>query len=271
MNSVYIDDIHADLKGLSLRFESIVGDCYLCPENQKGTPIQAKLLTEQQEATEKIETLCASIEHKIELLNYKLQIIQTFNWGNYYNFQGVSEETGDSRVLQKLQDGKIIISFSHQEAMGSYILTEISAFFSILSSVIDNIAEIMDAAFKLNVRGIITIKKVAPLVTVETLKTILVGNFCEDNHSFYGMREIRKVFEHKDHRHVIIVEPMGAMSLVGQPPKETFSCRVDVEKLDQSFTAKMDDHIQDRQLVPYCNFLYSKIKDALKQMVASLS
>lgn len=266
MSNIYQSLIHGKFTEIKAMLCAITDKVYICPEKDEATMVQANLAKAKENAIKTINVFCPAIEHKMELLNYKLQSIRTFNWEMINNFDRYKNEANDGTVEQNLQDRKLRIKFSHKDTMYIFIYTEISTFFSIINSIIDNIAEILYHTFNLNFDRMITIKNVIEELEDENLKKFLQQRFFDDP-AFRCMRDIRKVFEHKNHLDPVNIQNTTTSNLSGQIVEEVTIARLKVELIKDG----LPPELSTGRIDVCCDFLYKEITEALQDFIIEVS
>jgi hypothetical protein len=266
MSNIYQTPIYGKFSGIKGVLHDIIEKVYVSSDEDKGTMEQAKLIESKKEAVEIIPDFCSAIEQKMELLNYKLQLIKTFDWDKLLNFEKYKSRSDDQGVEQVLQDGKLKIRFFYKETMLNFIYTEISTFFSTINSIIDNIAEILYYTFNLDFNHMRTIQNVAIKLRDGNLKSFIQQRFCDDL-GFYGMRNIRKVFEHKNHK--AAVQVVTITNLFGED--EVIIARLNVKLIKVGLPPELDTLPGGDKIDNYCDFLYKKITEALIGFIVEVS
>lgn len=270
MSNIYQSPIHGKFSGIKGTLRDVIERVYSCPDQDKGTMEQARLMEAKQEAIDTIADFCSAIEQKMELLNYKLQLIKTFDWEKDVNFEKYKSGSNDQSVEQILQDGKLKVKFFYKETMLNFIYTEISTFFSTINSIIDNIAEILYYTFNLEFNHMRTIQNVATKLESGNLKSFIQQRFCDDL-GFCGMRDIRTVFEHKNHIDAVHIERITRSNLFGGNEKEVIIARVNVSLIRVGLPPELNTLPDGDKIDNYCDFLYKKITEALIELIAEVS
>jgi hypothetical protein len=270
MSNIYQSPIHGKFSEIKGTLCGIIEGVYSCPEQDKGTMEQAELTKAKQEAVRTIADFCYAIEQKMELLNYKLQMIKTFDWEKEVNFEKYKSKSDDQSVEQILQDGKLKVRFFYKDTMLNFIYTEISTFFSTINSIIDNIAEILYYTFNLEFNHMRTIKNVATKLEDGNLKSFIQQRFCDDL-GFCGMRDIRTVFEHKNHIDAVHIERITRSNLFGGNEKEVIIARVNTSLIKAGLSSELNTLPDGDKIDSYCDFLYKKITEALSEFIIEIS
>lgn len=214
----------------------------------------------KKEAVSSVKDLCSSVINKIELLNYKLLAIKSFDWDKLHNFKYHQNPTiHNNRVAQELRDGTFVILCSDKEIMEQFIFTEITSFFSNVSGIIDNVALLIRYSFRLDIKNnMILLNDVYERLSDGSLKDFL-KNYTKDKYNFWGMRDIRTACEHKVLTSVFLYSEKAGLGTkdLGVPYINN-----DIRKPDLPEENRVDI---------YCGFLYEKICDFLKGLMVALS
>jgi len=269
MSSIYSESTHPKFSTVNVVLNLIIERVYIFAEEDKGTMEAGKALAGKKIAVEKIKELSSSIEHKLELLNYELQIIRTFDWMKVEEFKQRADVLKKKGETFELQEGKLHFKFFYEEAIVNFIHTEISAFFSTATSIIDNIAEIIYYAFRIDLNGNKVIQRVTERLEEGDLKRFLDSTFCS-NHSFYGMRDIRNAYAHKDHKGVVKIDRIITRDLIGDNGKEVIVARVDSSLIEGGIPPELASIPNGDRIDNYCIFLYKKIIEALEGFVLQI-
>lgn len=270
MSNIYQSPIHNKFTGIKEILCDIIEKVYSCPDQDKGTMEQAELIKAKQRAMDTIIDFCPAIEQKMELLNYKLQLIRTFDWEKKVNFEEYKKKSDDQAVEQILQDGKLRVKFLHEETMLNFIYTEISTFFSIINGIIDNIAEILYYAFNLGFNHMRTIQNVVIKLEDGDLKSFIQRRFCDDI-SFCSMRDIRTIFEHKNHIDAIYVDHNKTSNLFGGNEKEVIVAKINVKLIKSRLPPELSNLPDGDKIDNYCRFLFDKITKALEEFIVEVT
>lgn len=223
-----------------------------------GTIIDVQKEELKKEAKKTVENLSCSAIYKVELLAYKLLTIKSFDWSKFHNFkyhQGLSK---DKKVCQELHGGLFLVSSSDKETMEHFIFTEITAFFSSISGVIDNVALLIKQAFLLNIEGMVLLNEVYKRTDSGPLKDFL-KIYTGDNYHFWGMRYVRTACEHQD---LTKVFPYSKRAGLGTRDLGVPYINEDIRKPDAP---------EDNRIDIYCEFLHDKMCDFLKGLMVALS
>jgi hypothetical protein len=269
MSSIYSESTHPKLSAVSDVLNSLIELAYVPSDEDKGTMAEARLLGDKELAIKKIKELGSSAEHKLELLNFKLQIIKTFDWIKTEEFKQAPNQLQATSVTYSLQDGKMSITFFYKETVVNFIHTEISSFFSTATSIIDNISEIVYYAFRINLKGDKLIYRVVEKMKDGELKQYLRSSFC-NNYSFYGMRDIRNAYAHNDHRGIIKIDHVSTRDLIGDDGKEVIVARIDSSLIEGGIPLELANIPNGDRIDNYCIFLYKKIIEALEGFVLQI-
>lgn len=265
MSDSYYCPIHEFANNLEQDLLNIVDEVYRAEKVDDIGP--AVLEQEKTEVIGLIKKYCPALFHKLELLTYKLQIIENFDWQILSDFDEAKKQNEEGFVLQTLQGGKLKIACLELETMKHFIYSEISGFFSVLSSVIDICAEIISCAFRLNVSGDKRIEKVVNALDVQPLKSLLENTFCNANKNFYGMRIVRRYCEHKNHLEIINIIKIEKHEFPRSgEPKIIISAHIKKELLSGDFPQELANTPDGDTVSSYCTFLYKKINEALKNI-----
>lgn len=201
MNDFHKESLHK-IEELEAFFLKSVEDCYTSDEG--GDTIQDEQLQGlKQKAIDSIGCLSFSIKYKLNLLINKLNTIKSFDWQKFHRFEDHKRQSDDNKVVQILHDGDYLISFPEKEIMEFFIYTELTSFFSTLSTVIDNLMLLVKEAFDLDISGTITVWKVYESLEGGSIKEVIGEGLMQDN-AVKGMRDIRKTCEHYDHSKVFL-------------------------------------------------------------------
>lgn len=90
MSSIYKESTHPKISAVSGVLDYLVELAYVPSDEDKGTMAEARILGDKEIAIKKIKELGFSAEHKLELLNFKLQIVKTFDWIKIEEFKNNS-------------------------------------------------------------------------------------------------------------------------------------------------------------------------------------
>lgn len=256
MNDLYNDPIQLKLLTLEGSLIDITNFIYNNLDNASDVG-SAELSNEQEFAVSELKNLCPALLHKLQLLNYRLQTIESFDWQNEFK---------EGYELKELHNGNMKIQFKNKFTLEHFIYLEISGFLSVLSSIIDIVAQVVCHSFRVNVRNknYITVRETSEkLEHYDDLKKFLLERFCDD-YSFYGMRNLRTQCEHRSHLGIMqwIKSFPGGMNNEARINKTIFLLELS-DELKQ---------IQDWNKVDiYCRFLYKKIISYLEEFVGEIS
>jgi len=256
MSDIYYIDLQDSIKNCKDIFISLAEKHYIV-SGGASTPI---LEAEKNNAKKEITNLCQSIEHRIELLLYIKDIIKDFDWNKYHRFEHYREESKKTSredvVYQELQDGKIHIKFKHKESMENYIFINLMTYFSIITSIIDNIAFILKLALNLKIpRNLIpTIVRVQKEMPKNKISDFIYSEVIS-NDVFTGILLIRRHCEHLDHSQVFKLSEGVRSEAIGSRVSSVPLVRKDLVNIEES---------SKREVKNFCVFAYNMLYSFLK-------
>jgi hypothetical protein len=246
------------IRDIKFLLYKVIETQYSFPSTEEGSIRDVQKDVLKKEAEKIVEALTYSIRYKIELLEYKLYTIKTFDWDKYHYFKTHQDDSEDKKVCQTLHGGSFLVSCSNKETMEHFIYSEITSFISNISGIIDNIALLIKHSFGLDIKGDVLLNKVYDQLSNGALKDCL-QEYTNDRYNFWGMRKVRKACEHQDLSNVFPYRKpagLGAKDL-GMPYI--------------SSDIKRPDLPEDNRVDIYCEFLHEKICDFLQKFAVALS
>jgi len=255
-------DLFRIVNEINASLNQVIEKKYPLPVGSQGSIRDAERQALREEAIQSVKDISSSVNNKIELLTNKLMIITSFNWDLLHNFKFHKHPSkNNNMVAQPLLNGEFIILCSDQDTMSNFIFTEIAAFFSNISGIIDNVALLVRYSFRLEFKKEeIILNDIFDQLGDGPLK-VLLSNYTKDKYHFWGMRAVRKACEHKDLTDVFLYgEKAGLGTRDLGPPYVNNNIR-------NIITGKEEENRIDI----YCEFLYEKMASFLKELKVALS
>lgn len=254
-------DIWDLITGIKLSFISIVEKNYsTVNDKSSGSILDPQMVKLKKNALESVNSLCSSIAYKLDLVSHRLQAIKTFDWSILHNFDYHKSQSQEAKVKQNLYEGKLIISCAEKEIMEDYIFSEISAFFSNISGIIDNISIILRECYRLDVSELALFKNVYAKLEKGKLKDFL-HKYVVSDYNFGGMRIVRKACEHRDLTQIF---PYSKHAGLG-------SRYLDLGKPFVNCEGIKFDNSEDSKIDAYCDSLFNKVCEFLRGLANVLS
>ena len=262
MSKASKSDLYRIVNEITLSLNHIIEKKYATLQGSQGSIRDAEREELKKEAIKSVKDLSSSVNNKIELLTCKLMTITSFNWDILHNFKYHQDPSkNNNMVAQSLLDGAFVVLCSEQDTMKHFIFTEIAAFFSNISGIIDNVALLIKYSFRLDFKkDDILLNDVYDLLDDCSVKDFLI-NYTKEKYNFWGMRTVRKACEHKDLTDVFFYgEKAGLVTRdLGLPYINSDIRNVDPEREEEN------------RIDIYCEFLYEKMADFLRGLAVALS
>lgn len=255
-------DLFRAVNEIKISLNQIIEKAYPIPQESQGSIRDAEREEVKREAIRLVKDLSSSVNNKIELLTGKLMIMASFNWDTLHNFKYHKDPAkNNNMVSQSLLNGEFVVLCSDQDTMKNFIFTEIAAFFSNISGIIDNVALLIKHSFRLDLKkDDILLNDVYDLLNDCPVKDFLI-NYTKEKYNFWGMRAVRKACEHKDLTDVFLYgEKAGLVTKdLGLP------------YINSDIRNVAPGREEENRIDIYCEFLYEKMADFLRGLAVVLS